>query len=177
MTHANCLHDSVIAGKQRWKVQQSIGSHAATFFQNQFPLSYPYVFFGSFSSSYMFLSAFLRNPPEMKYVGSYSLVVFASYRKTNQEKYVARDENCVLRITAYVQASATGERKTMMERSGPIDDWLFYFIFFSSLSNVSTKCFGLPSLSAGLCICAWMSLGCCCCVLSTAGHLNVPPRT
>lgn len=125
----------------------------------------------------MFLSAFLRNPPEMKYVGSYSLVVFASYRKTNQEKYVARDENCVLRITAYVQASATGERKTMMERSGPIDDWLFYFIFFSSLSNVSTKCFGLPSLSAGLCICAWMSLGCCCCVLSTAGHLNVPPRT
>jgi hypothetical protein len=82
--------------------------------------------------------------------------------------------------------------KTMMERSGPIDDWLF-LISFSLLQGIYTnQRFLLASslgfsffLSAGLCSIIlygyWIYLDSLdvvvVCVLSTAGHLNVPPRT
>lgn len=81
--------------------------------------------------------------------------------------------------------------KTMMERSGLIDDWLFLISF--SLAIHQPKVFILLAsslgfsffLSAGLCSIIlygyWIYLDSLdvvvVCVLSTAGHLNVPPRT
>jgi hypothetical protein len=111
-----------------------------------------------------------------------------AYNKNSAKKQLSHaSRNYVLRIAAYVRTgiytSTPATRETMMERSGPIDDWLFSFLFQGIKQNVfaiarSLGCFSICWVMYIYLVSFGRLLLCVCiCMLSTAGHLNVPPRT